>query len=61
MADGEEQGHKRTLKSIMKWLKLKHNCDTNKLMQEIKEIVVKTMLSIQPDLLHNYRICQPND
>lgn len=53
----EERGHKRSLKSILEWLRTKHNCDTDKLMQEIKEIVVKTMLSIQPDLLHNYRTC----
>ena len=31
------------------------------MMKEIKDIIVKTMLSIQPDLLHNYRTCQPSD
>jgi len=31
--------------------------DTATLLAQIKDIIVKTMLSIQPDLLHNYRTC----
>ena len=27
----------------------------------IKDIVIKTLISIQPDLLHSYRTCQPGD
>lgn len=25
------------------------------------DIIVKTLISIQPDLIHNYRTCQPSD
>ena len=24
-------------------------------------MIIKTLISVQPDLLHNYRTCQPND
>ena len=35
--------------------------DPDKLMSEIKDIVVKTILPIQHELAHNYRTCQPSD
>ena len=35
--------------------------DVDTMLKEIKDIIVKTMLSIQPDLVHNYRTCQPSD
>lgn len=28
---------------------------------EINDIIVKTLISCQPELLHNYRTCQPSD
>jgi tubulin polyglutamylase TTLL6/13 len=28
---------------------------------KIKDIIVKTLISIQPDLIHNYRTSQPGD
>ena len=37
------------------------NQDPDKLMAEIKDIIVKTILPIQSDLAHNYRTCQPAD
>ena len=39
----------------------KENQDPEKLMGEIKEIIVKTILPIQSELAHNYRMCQPAD
>jgi len=30
-------------------------------MANIKDIIVKTMIAIQPELIHNYRTCQPTD
>ena len=28
---------------------------------EIKDLIIKTMLTIQPELAHSYRTCQPSD
>jgi len=41
-------GHKRSLKYTLKFLKKMEGRDTDKLMREIKDIVVKTMISGQP-------------
>jgi len=30
-------------------------------MFEIESIIVKTIISVQPNLMHNYRTCQPSD
>ena len=34
-------------------------CDTDLFMQEVKKIIVKTIISGQPELSHLYRSCQP--
>ena len=56
----EESGHKRSLKAIMNILKA-CGADKEKLMQDIKDIIVKTMATAQPTLAHLYRSCQPED
>lgn len=38
-------GHKRSLKYTLKFLKKMEGQDTDKLMREIKDIIVKTMIS----------------
>jgi len=35
--------------------------DKKKLMEEIKDIIVKTMTTSHPYLAHLYRSCQPED
>jgi len=35
--------------------------DIEKLESQIEDIIVKTIISIQPELVHNYRTCQPSD
>ena len=35
--------------------------DVASINKQIKDIVIKTLISIQPDLLHSYRTCQPGD
>ena len=35
--------------------------DVNLLKLKIADLIIKTLISCQPDLLHNYRTCQPND
>ena len=58
MANGinDDTSHKRSLKKVLERLK-KENRDTDRLMGEIKDIVVKTLIPIQQELSHNYRTC----
>ena len=30
-------------------------------MSEVKDVIIKTLISVQAELAHNYRSCQPND
>ena len=56
----DDEGHKRSFQTVMNRLRTAGH-DVDALLLQIKDIIVKTMLSIQPDLLHNYRTCQPAD
>ena len=56
----DDTGHKRTLKKVLERLKLDGH-DPVKIMNETKEVIVKTMITIQQELAHNYRTCQPSD
>lgn len=35
--------------------------DSKKVMDDIKETIVKSLLTVQPQLAHTYRSCQPDD
>ena len=52
----DDKSHKRTVHKVFERLR-QENQDPEKLMGEIKEIIVKTILPIQSDLAHNYRTC----
>jgi len=56
----DDQGHKRSLGAILRFLDSRGH-DTKKLMREIKDIIVKTLIIGQPFLSHLYRSCQPDD
>ena len=56
----DDNGHKRSLHKVLERLK-KEGQDTQKIMGEIKDVLIKTILPIQPELAHNYRTCQPSD
>lgn len=56
----DNQSHKRSISSLMNSLK-EQGKNIDQILMEIKDIVIKTMLSIQLDLSHNYRACQPGD
>ena len=56
----DDNAHKRSLKMVLERLR-KEGQDTEKLMEQIKDIIVKTILPIQEDIRHNYRACQPSD
>jgi tubulin polyglutamylase TTLL6/13 len=55
-----ETGHKKTLEDI--WAQLREDgLDVDSIKLEVEAIVVKTIMSVRTDLLHNYRTCQPSD
>jgi tubulin polyglutamylase TTLL6/13 len=47
-AQVDSVGHKRSLKFTLKFLKKMEGQDTNKLMADVKDIIVKTLISGQP-------------
>ncbi|EGR33532.1 tubulin-tyrosine ligase family protein, putative, partial [Ichthyophthirius multifiliis] len=53
----EDQGHKRSFSSVLKYLNEKGE-DYNKVILQIKQIVNKTMCSVQPYLSHLYKSSQ---
>ena len=44
-AMADSVGSKRSLKFVMRYLKKAHNADTAKIMREIKDMVIKTLMS----------------
>jgi tubulin polyglutamylase TTLL6/13 len=52
----EESGHKRSLNAILKIL-YEQGADADRVMDEIKDIIVKTMIVGQPYMSHIYRSC----
>jgi hypothetical protein len=51
---------KRTLKTVYDRLE-KNGVDIHLLKLKIADLIIKTMMAVQPDLIHNYRMCQPSD
>ena len=59
--DEDETGtHKRSLKSMLSQL-MYHGKDHKKLKREIRDIIVKTIITAHPSLHHTYKSCQPDD
>jgi tubulin polyglutamylase TTLL6/13 len=58
--DDDDEGHKRSFAAILRYFE-RMGHDTGKLKEEIKEIIVKTLIIGQPFLSHLYRSCQPDD
>lgn len=59
-ANKADIGHKRSLKSIWDYLE-KNGVSSEKIINDIKKIVIKTICSIQPILAHVYNTCQSDD
>ena len=53
-------GSKRSLQFVWEFL-AKASVDVPELHQEIRKVIVKTLMMIQPHLSHIYRACQPRD
>ena len=58
--DGDDVGHKRSLTATFTALE-ENGIDTDGLWDKIKDIIVKTIITIEPFLKHDYRSSQPND
>ena len=54
-------GSKRSLKFVLRYLKKNFKADTGVLMAEIKDMIIKTIISAQPHLSHHYRSYQHDD
>ena len=55
-----DSGHKRMQSVVFNRLK-NEGVDIEKLESQIEDIIVKTVISIQPELIHGYRTWQPSD
>eukprot|EP00826_Nyctotherus_ovalis_P024158 TRINITY_DN1870_c0_g3_i2.p1 TRINITY_DN1870_c0_g3~~TRINITY_DN1870_c0_g3_i2.p1 ORF type:complete len:618 (-),score=184.58 TRINITY_DN1870_c0_g3_i2:208-1884(-) len=58
--DKADVGHKRSLEFV--WRHIDENGGSSEEIRgRIKEIIVKTLCSVQPELANSYRSCQPSD
>lgn len=55
-----DRGHKRSLSSVLSRIE-ELGEDKDKLWNDIKDKIAKTMISAQPLLSHHYRSCQPEN
>ena len=56
----QDTGHKRLQSVVFKRME-SEGVDIDKVNSQIEDIIVKTLISIQPELKHNYRTWQPSD
>ena len=54
-------GNKRSLAQLFNHLRQTHQCDVNALKNRIQDIVLKTIIAVEPHLFVNYRNVRPND
>lgn len=59
MADAT--GSKRSLKFVLRFLKKVLGADTNLLMSQVKDLIIKTVLTGQPHIAQQYRAYQIED
>ncbi|XP_044036050.1 tubulin polyglutamylase ttll6 [Siniperca chuatsi] len=55
----EDTGSKRKLSTLNKLLE-SINCNTDKMWNDIEDVIIKTLISAHPILKHNYHTCFPN-
>ena len=56
----DDTGHKRSMTSVLRQL-AQEGHDVTLLMNRICDMIVKTIITAQPNLSHMYRTCQPDD
>ena len=59
-SDNDSTGHKRSLTFAFKYIE-SMGFDSKEVIHNIKDIILKTIISVQPMLAHTYRSCQPDD
>ena len=59
--EDDEDSHKRSVISILESLKDDEGADIDKIWKGIREITVKTVLGVQPELSHIYKAWHPSD
>ena len=59
-SDNDSTGHKRSLTFAFKYIE-SMGFDSKVVIHDIKDIILKTLISVQPMLSHTYRSCQPDD
>ncbi|XP_055085811.1 tubulin polyglutamylase ttll6 [Periophthalmus magnuspinnatus] len=55
----EDTGSKRKLSTLNKHLEVM-NCNTEKMWNDIEDVIIKVLISAHPILKHNYHTCFPN-
>lgn len=56
----DDEGHKRSLTFALQYIE-RMGHDSSKVLTDIKSVIIKTLISVQPSLAHTYRYCQPDD
>lgn len=62
--DNDACGHKRSLTAVLDHIRENEadkGVNADDLWQKIQDIIAKTIISVQPNLQHIYRSCQPDD
>jgi len=59
-SEKDDLGHKRSLTFAMKYIEQMGH-DSNAVLLDIQSIIIKTICTVQPQLAHTYRSCQPDD
>ena len=54
-------GHKRSLKQVFEMLQKEFNIDLDDLWGKIKDLIIKSIISVLPSLQHIYKSCQSED
>ncbi|CAE7883044.1 Ttll6a [Symbiodinium sp. KB8] len=58
--DDAQDGHKRSWEAVQEHLRQEGH-DVETLLAEIEDLIVKTLIAVQPSLSHFYHSCQPDD
>lgn len=56
----DDVGHKRSLSAVLKQLEEEGN-DPNLIMNRISDIIIKTIITVQPSIAHQYKTLLPED
>ena len=59
-SEKDDLGHKRSLTFALKYID-QMGLDSVRVLHDIKDIIIKTICTVQPQLCHTYRSCQPDD